>query len=219
MTRLLPALIVVLLCTAGCPKPVVEEASHFPLQGLHAPLTCSQCHGEQVTTLPSHCSGCHEPDRPADHYVGECSDCHSESGWELAVSDHSFFPLDFGHSGLLCLDCHDEELSPADPTCTACHTRPSGHFDGACDTCHTIRDWSGAAVDHDPFFPTPHEGVSACEDCHPSADNGDYTTFSCIDCHEHSRSEMDREHFGEVEGYVYQNFACLNCHPNGEEDD
>lgn len=219
MTRLLPALFAVLLCV-GCAKPVVQEASHFPLRGLHATVTCTECHGAQLSALPTRCTGCHEPDRPAEHYTGECSDCHSESGWGLAVVDHGFFPLEGGHDGPLCLDCHDEDdLAAADPTCTTCHTRPGGHFQGACDTCHTIDRWGDADFDHRDFFPVPHRGVDDCVDCHLSANDGDYSTFSCIDCHEHRRSRMDDEHEGEVNGYVWQSNACLNCHPDGREDD
>lgn len=276
----LSGVVLAVLWTSGCRKPPVEGPSHFALRGLHAPLTCSQCHGGQLTTLPTHCSGCHEPDRPASHYAGECSECHTEDGWGTAVVDHGFFPLEFGHDGPQCLDCHTEgddgDVSPvceschlrpsghqegpcdvchtivswddaeidhsffplslghsgltcvdchdhddyaaADPTCTSCHTRPSGHFQGACDDCHTTRDWE-ADFDHDQYFPVPHEGEDDCADCHLSAGSGNYSTFSCIDCHEHRRSEMDDEHLGEVDDYVYQSAACLDCHPNGEEEE
>ena len=338
---LLGVLIVAVLWTSGCRKPPVEELSHFALRGLHAPLSCSQCHGGQLTTLPTHCSGCHEPDRPSDHYPGECSDCHTEHGWGEVVVDHSFFPLDWGHagpacldchvegdygaasavcescharppehfagtceschnirswdeavidhsffplefghsnlpctdchldddyeaasavceschtrpsdhqdgpcdtchntidwddaeidhsffplslghSGLVCADCHDEsDYGAADPTCTSCHTRPDGHFQGACDDCHTTRDWE-ADFDHGQYFPVPHEDAEDCVDCHLSAGSGNYETFSCIHCHDHRRSEMDDEHLGEVDDYVYSSAACFDCHPNGEEDD
>ena len=220
MIRLLPALLVALLCISGCPKPQVAEPSHFPLRGLHEPLSCTACHGAQIGTLPTVCSGCHEPDRPAQHYGGECNDCHSEDGWELAVADHTLFPLDGGHDGPTCLDCHvEDDFGAADPRCTSCHSRPSGHFAGACEDCHSIADWGDAAIDHDELFPVPHRGVDDCVDCHLSAGSGDYGSFSCIDCHEHRQSEMDDEHEGEVNGYVWQSNACLNCHPDGREDD
>ena len=212
---------VLFLMLASCGPPTVAEIEHFPLRGAHTSVTCSGCHGDSLAdATPTTCGGCHEEDRPQGHYEGDCIDCHNELSWEGAVADHSFFPLDFGHDGLFCLDCHEDgTFEGLDSTCASCHERPQNHFAGACEGCHTIRTWDDAEFDHRDFFPTPHEGVSACNSCHPSATDGDYSTFTCTDCHAHRRGEMDDEHIGEVNGYVYDSLACLGCHPNGEEDD
>jgi len=136
------------------------------------------------------------------------------------TSEEAHFPLERGHAGLECTDCHTADTpSPTPRACAACHEgdRPVDHYPGACEECHSDGGWDLAEIDHDPFFPTPHRGVSECGDCHLAAP--DFTTFSCIDCHEHRRSRMDNEHLGEVGGYVYESGACLDCHPRGREED
>ena len=57
----------------------------------------------------------------------------------------------------------------------------------------------------------PHERIL---ECHLRPDN--FAFFSCIDCHEHRKSEMDNKH-DEVPGYVWESEACLSCHPDGRE--
>jgi hypothetical protein len=124
------------------------------------------------------------------HADTSCSDCHGE-----VVEDRE---------GWLCAECHEED-------------RPSDHDPAGCGVCHTLTDWGDAAVDHDRFFPLPHEGVDTCSECH--TDSSDRSVFTCLDCHEHRQSEMDDEHEGEVSGYRYESNACLDCHPNGREED
>ena len=124
------------------------------------------------------------------HADTSCSDCHGE-----VIEDRA---------GWLCADCHEAE-------------RPAPHDPAGCGVCHTLNDWAEAAVNHDDFFPVPHRGVEACGDCHP--DTSDRSVFTCIDCHEHRRSEMDDEHNGEAANYVYESSACLDCHPSGREEE
>ena len=135
----------------------------------------------------------------------------------LVLTIHRFALAD-AHD-LPCGACHAADTyAGLDPACASCHEpdRPAGHFVGTdCGTCHVATRWEDAVLDHDPFFPTPHHGVSACADCHIG---GDTSTFSCIDCHEHSRAETDGHH-REVGNYRYESQACLDCHRNGEGDD
>jgi len=214
--RRLLLLTVLFVLQACVPPPHQGRIVHPPLLGAHAVVACSDCHAESLHhEVPTTCSGCHEEDRPDPHDPGACSDCHSQLSWDVEDIDHSFFPLTLGHAAPTCDDCHGSEpFEAASPVCSTCHTRPADHFAGACDDCHDTRDWD-ADFDHDPFFPTPHEGVSACESCHVT---GDYAVFSCIDCHEHRQGEMDDEH-DDVGDYQWTSAACLDCHPNGEEDD
>jgi hypothetical protein len=52
-------------------------------------------------------------------------------------------------------------------------------------------------------------------DCH--INSGNYSSFSCINCHEHSnRGEVDDDH-SEVSGYSYESNACYSCHPTGDD--
>ena len=158
-TILLVALVVAFAGPSACTDPTAtEQFAHFPLRALHEPLTCADCHADDLrAAVPSDCRGCHEDARPAEHYDGDCAACHSEAGWEYGIAD----------------------------------------------------------FEHDDFFPTPHRGVSACDSCHLQAPT--YTTFSCIDCHEHRQSRMDSEHRGETNNYRWESNACLDCHPQGRE--
>jgi len=187
----------------------------FPLEDAHA-LECEACHtGGDFSGLSPECSSCHEADRPADHFVGsDCDGCHVPTVWADAQFDHDFFPLRDAHD-LECGACHaGEGYTGLNGTCTSCHEadRPAGHFgDTDCGNCHPTTRWEDGEFDHTPFFPLPHRGVSACASCHLT---GDYGVFSCIDCHEHARSETDSHH-QEVSGYRYDSEACLDCHPDG----
>jgi len=212
-------LLALALGVSSCAKPQTNEFAfvHEPLVGMHAIATCSGCHGQDLyADVPEACVACHLEDRPPDHYPGECEECHTPRGWGVGTVDHDFFPLTFGHDGPTCEDCHGTApYDQASPVCASCHSRPAGHFEGACEDCHNTRDWDEADFDHDDFFPTPHEGVSACGDCHPGSN---YQVFTCTDCHAHRRNDMDDEH-DDVGGYSYNSAACLDCHPDGEEDD
>jgi len=204
-----------LLLVSGCAVPEPTQLVHFALNGAHAILSCSDCHSETLyEAVPTTCTGCHLPDRPIPHEDGECSECHDEVDWGNRVVDHSFFPLQGGHDGVPCLDCHPtEDYAAADPTCASCHEtdRPAGHFTGACAECHPVTTWADGLFEHDDFFPTPHRGVTACESCHTTGDNG---VFECVQCHEHRQSEADDEH-QEVDGYEWLSPRCIYCHPTG----
>lgn len=210
-----------LLGLAACSVPGLPGTEVFHLEGQHRELGCSECHtGGLEAEVPETCQGCHEQDRPANHYAGDCGDCHSPVGWDNASIDHErFLTLQGGHDGLSCTACHAEgSFEGLDPACESCHEpdRPSGHFSGGCGTCHPVTRWGDGEFDHRPFFPVPHEGVSACESCHPQPQGTD--AFTCIECHEHAQGEMTREH-DEVSRFVWESQACLDCHPNGREED
>ncbi|MFQ5652827.1 MAG: hypothetical protein ACE5IY_23085, partial [bacterium] len=72
--------------------------------------------------------------------------------------------------------------------------------------------------DHDnlffPIFTGKHASAwDDCFSCHPNPSNR--KDFTCLECHEHRRSEMDAIHQG-IPGYAYQDSECLLCHPTGE---
>lgn len=189
------------------------ETESWPLLGKHVGVACAECHPAGIAAeVPLTCEGCHEADRPAQHDPGPCKVCHTEEGWDRAHINHDFFPLTHAHD-LACDSCHTNgTYQGLDPACSSCHEqdRPNGHFDGSdCASCHTPTSWDDATFNHNDYFRVPHEGVSDCGSCHLAAP--DYSTFSCIDCHEHSRGSVDPEHNG-VNGYSYTSEACLRCH-------
>jgi hypothetical protein len=88
--------------------------------------------------------------RPADHYSGQCSDCHNTNTWEGATFNHSF-PVDHGN---------------ANGNCAACH--PSGGSDWTCYGCHSEAEMIHK---HD------EEGIpnitGRCLECHPNGEHDD----------------------------------------------
>ena len=92
-------------------------------------------------------------------------------------------------------------------------------FPTTCADCHTTSAWIPSTWDHDsqyfPIYSGKHEGEwNQCSDCHTVA--GNYSVFSCIDCHEHDDpADMADKHQG-VPGYSYNSQACYTCHPTGE---
>ena len=126
--------------------------------------------------------------------------------------------------------CHKGDYNNTPNTCVGCHqsdydqtTNPphaSAQFSTDCSLCHTETVWIPSTFDHDgqyfPIYSGNHNGEwELCSDCHTTP--GNYSAFSCIDCHDHNKANMDEEH-SDVSDYVYNSIACLDCHPNGSED-
>lgn len=191
------------------------------------------------------CINCHLPDYEAtttpDHraagFPTECLDCHDMASpnwqWSAGGSGHLFFPLTEGHAINDCSACHQNSDFSNTPTdCFACHendfratTSPdheSGNFPMDCAICHTTAvGWPASAfTQHDeiyfPIFSGKHKGEwNECTDCHTVA--GDFSSFSCIDCHEHNNANSLADEHDEVSNYSYSSKACYDCHPRGEE--
>jgi DnaJ-class molecular chaperone len=85
-----------------------------------------------------------------------------------------------------------------------------------------VESWGGASfTDHDaqffPIYSGAHAGRwDSCQTCH--ATPGDFSSFTCFACHEHSEGAMVDRH-REVGGFVYDSRACLSCHPRGRAED
>lgn len=221
----------------------------FPLMGAHFSATCVDCHDSASNlTFPrigNECTNCHledyqsakSPDHVASGYSLNCTDCHSFDGysWQSEDINHDFFPLEQGHSGLACQDCHlPGTYAGLSQNCFSCHeadflaaSNPNhlqSGFPTDCTICHTLSpDWMPAGFeDHDaqyfPIYSGNHRKGKAwddCTECHTTP--GNFMLFSCIDCHEHSNSSsLAREH-REVSGYVFESNACYACHPRGHE--
>ncbi|MEI7500225.1 MAG: hypothetical protein WCK84_07215 [Bacteroidota bacterium] len=192
-------------------------------------VECNDCHQKDyaATTKPNHKTG---------GYSTNCPQCHNMSAfsWSGAGINHNFFPLTGGHAINNCQDCHKTpDYSSTSPICFSCHqsnfnatTNPSHtllNFSTNCTDCHTTDPgWKPAEYrEHDaksfPIYSGKHNGEwSTCSDCHTNP--ASYAQFTCIDCHEHSQSEMDNKH-NETQGYVYSSPACLGCHPTGSSEE
>jgi len=206
--------------------------SAWPLTGAHRSVDCSECHVNGVYSgTPTDCYACHADDYNAttdpNHVMlgisTSCEECHNTTSWDGADFDHSTWPLTGAHLTTNCSECHVNGMYQGTPTdCYACHaddynaTTDPNHtaagFPTSCEVCHTTVTWNGADFDHDfPIDSGAHANID-CAECHTTPMN--YVLFSCIDCHEHNKSDTD-EHHKEVSGYSYDSLSCYECHPKG----
>lgn len=189
-------------------------------------IDCYDCHKNNylMSTKPNHVKS---------NYSTNCTECHNINAfsWTGAGINHNFFPLEGGHAINDCKTCHTSGIfEKIPPECASCHqsdytttTKPNHTtlgFNTNCKDCHSLNPgWKPANYrDHDsrsfPIYSGKHEGEwENCSDCHTNP--GNYTIFSCIDCHEHSnKSRVDNKH-DDVNGYEYSSTACYTCHPTG----
>ncbi len=220
------------LAAAGQGQLRAVKHQFFPLEGKHATAACLSCHVDnQFVGLPETCEGCHQQDKPAQHFAGACVNCHTPAGWNQVVA------FDHAAAGAAdCLSCHlpDRPANHFQGQCFSCHTttawlpasfdhaaagatdclschlpdRPANHFQGQCSSCHTTTAWLPASFDHG-IFPITHGGAGGdCTACHTTGNPPDYTCTTC-----HSQASLVQEH---AEEGIF-NFAnnCMACHAGG----
>ena len=165
-----------------------------------------------------------------------CYQCHptGQKG-EFREHDSQYFPIYTGtHQNKwdTCKTCHVDPANRKVFTCVDCHEHTQTRMDPVhqgipgysfnsldCYQCHPTGK-KGQFRDHDnlyfPIYSGPHKGKwDSCRTCHNVPGNS--KIFTCLVCHQHSRSKMDDKHLGKVNGYQYDSNACYNCHPNGKE--
>jgi hypothetical protein len=213
-------------------------ATRFALTGKHATTQCSLCHVNGVYAgTPMNCDACHlplynsttNPNHVTAGFPKDCSVCHSTTQWKGAVFNHALtkFPLTGAHTTVACASCHVGGRYTGTPTdCYACHQKVyeqvsnpnhlTAGFPHTCASCHTTTQWKGAKFNHNfPIYTGKHAGKwTTCNDCHTTPSN--YAVFSCIDCHAHNKTDMDKKHNGR-KNYVYASPSCYQCHPKGSE--
>ena len=214
----------------------------YPLTGAHATIAndCVQCHMGNYNTTPNTCAGCHTPDfntalNPNHNALGlsnDCVSCHTTApGWSPAtfLIHNNFYVLAGAHTSLNCVECHNGNYNNTPNTCIGCHqsdyngtnnpNHASAQFPTNCASCHTQSAWSPSTFDHDnmyfPIYSGKHDGEwNLCADCHYNS--GNFSIFSCINCHEHNNQNEVNNHHNGVPGYSYNSNACYSCHPDGE---
>ena len=227
--------------TSWIPADFDHNLANFSLTGAHLRADCQACHRDRVYNgTPSDCYSCHEvnynstsnPDHEELAFSQDCAECHSTTAWTPAAFDHvgTDFPLEGAHRVTDCIECHVAgQFTETPDDCFFCHEsdyniaddpdhRGAG-FPQDCEACHTAVNWD-SDFNHDglyfPIYTGKHrQEWNSCADCHTNSN--DYSVFTCIDCHEHDRQEMDDKH-DDVNEYRYESTACLECHPDGEED-
>lgn len=222
--------------TAWEPATFDHNTTGFPLTGAHRSQDCIACHSDGYAGTPTDCVSCHradydnttDPNHLASGFPTDCVACHTTTAWEPADFDHATtaFPLTGAHASQDCLACHSTGYTGTPTDCVACHradydnTTDPGHvaanFPTDCAACHTTTAWEPSTWDHDTIFPINSgkhlDKWNSCADCHVV--QSDFSTFECIFCHEHNRTDTD-DHHREVGNYQYLSAACLECHPQG----
>lgn len=224
--------------TAWRPSTFNHSNTSFPLTGAHQATSCNQCHvNNQYQGLPATCVGCHltdyntttNPNHAARNFSQNCTECHTTAAWRPASFDHSTtaFPLTGRHVTTNCVACHvNNNYNLTYQDCYQCHAaqyaQPQNpnhvtlQFSHDCTPCHTTSAWRPSTFNHDVqyfrIYSGKHRGKwNTCLQCHSTP--GQYLDFTCLNCHEHNRTDMDRKH-REVQNYQYSSPACYSCHRN-----
>lgn len=144
-----------------------HAATRFPLTGLHAIVPCEGCHKRATIgdfrAAPVVCHLCHQrdaarafPNHPVNGWVRGCERCHTPASWDNLGFNHTVFPLEGGHAGLDCTQCHvGGRVFPTPNDCFFCHRQDyinaddhvEENFSTNCTECHDIFSWEGADDD------------------------------------------------------------------------
>ncbi len=219
-----------------------DHSVYYPFTGGHVAIAgdCNACHHGDYTNTPNTCNGCHMPDYNAStnpNHVAlnlstNCATCHTTApDWTPATFavHNTYWPLTGAHAGASCNQCHANGNYNNTPTdCFGCHAsdfntannpnHAAAGFPTTCQTCHTTNGWDPSTFNHDQQYFRIYSGNhknewDQCVECHTTP--GNFTSFSCVECHEHDNpSSLAQDHQG-VSGYQYVSSACYNCHPNG----
>ena len=213
-----------------------DHGARFPLVGAHAQAACASCHVNNVYRgTPRECVACHRPqydrttspNHAAAGFSTDCASCHRPTDTSFAgagFNHNAVFALVGRHAQTACTSCHVNNVYRSTARdCVGCHltqyqrTTSPNHaaagFPTACESCHRNSDtsWTQGTFNHRfPITSGPHR--VACSTCHQSSSS--FATFTCLVCHEHSRTLMDEKHQGRP-GYRYDSLACYSCHPQG----
>ena len=148
-----------------------HNATRFPLSGAHQDIKCDYCHDKPLGKMGSKCATCHED--PHKSKLGtSCDKCHNNTDWKgdlRTLADHAV-PMDGGHDGLTCQQCHEsgKHLAPK-VACASCHESSHGGTKADCSQCHQVSGFKPGQFNHE-----------GCTCKFP----GKHRTFDCLACHE-----------------------------------
>ncbi len=220
-----------------------NHAAFYPFTGAHIPIAndCNACHHGDYVNTPNTCAGCHLPDfnsstNPNHVSLGiptDCAMCHTTTpDWNPATFPihNNYWVLSGAHAAIAndCAACHNGNYNNTPNTCVGCHladynsannpNHASAGFPTDCTPCHTVNAWDPSTFNHDsqyfPIYSGKHDGEwNQCVECHTTP--GNFTVFSCIQCHEHNNPSQVANDHENVSGYQYLSSACYACHPDG----
>jgi hypothetical protein len=211
--------------------------NYYALNGAHTSVSCADCHNGDYNNTPNTCNGCHNddyqgtsnPNHAQVSFPTTCQNCHTEDAWIPSFWDHASWPLTGAHQNAACTDCHiNGNYNNTPNTCVGCHQtdynnandpdHSAAQFPTTCADCHNTTAWQPSTWNHDqqyfPIYSGKHKNEwDQCVDCHTTP--GNFSLFSCIDCHEHDDPVDMADHHQGVPGYQYSSPACYSCHPDG----
>lgn len=224
---------------AGWQELVYDRSSHgeakLPLEGRHATLACSACHGPGRAGLPAlastraigsagvhfqltetRCAACHANPH-ADSMSSAaattgCADCHTATAFRpatIGVDAHARFEfaLDGAHRAVPCRDCHTG-LTQSDTVSS---------------TGHTLVEAATALA----RVSLRLSGGTACASCHETPHGDQFATRAdsgrCESCHTSDRFvgalrfDHDRDAAFSLDG-AHRTVRCAQCHRVDERD-
>jgi hypothetical protein len=171
------------------PVPPLPKFDHsdtrYPLQGMHKPLDCMECHASLVfSRIGSQCSDCHA-DIHRRQMGSNCEQCHTVRGWDESrkkVNGHiNRFPLIGAHAAVECESCHKSAavglFRGLSTDCFSCHAadfrnaavnHAGAGFSTRCETCHSMDHWNRKFN---------HGGITGF------ALTGAHAQLECVRCH------------------------------------
>lgn len=185
---------------------------------------CFACHTPLIGASSERCISCHNPkdigrlttkglpiSKPLtsspfhQHLISQnCIGCHSDHAGVKRYKLHGHF-----NHALLKLDTREK--------CQGCHNVPDDslhqQITGSCSQCHSQDKWLPATFDHNKYFVLDGDHRTRCATCHV---RDDYKRYTCYGCHEHSQSNIRREH---IEEGIRDFDNCVKCHRSANEDD
>ena len=194
------------------------------LEGRHAEIECSACHGPDRPGLPAlagvqvlgkarvaltwkdvACAACHLD--PHDGRYPQCAQCHGvrtfrPSTVDVAAHKRYKFPLEGAHAAVACIDCHVEMK----------HERNASSL--------VLARWSGPRL----LFALPKGG---CEACHETPHGRQFATRTdrgaCESCHgidsfhPATRFDHNRDATFSLKG-AHEHVPCARCHTENGRD-
>jgi len=153
--------------------------------------------------VKNNCLACHVNKKQNDELHrsagSACATCHRTDNWKNASFDHSVLAV----KGRACTTCHKKD-TPGDNL----HRQVAS----ACSSCHGTTRWKPATFDHSRYFRLDRDHQASCATCHTVP--GNYKSYTCMNCHEHSPSRIASEHL--EEGIRNYN-NCIKCHRSASE--
>jgi hypothetical protein len=218
---------------------VGSEFNHnaiFPLQGIHATVSCVSCHRSNIYTGTARdCVGCHQadynatqtPNHAAAGFPTACETCHrpTDTEWRgtgAAFNHTAIFPLVGVHAAQACATCHRGNVFKGTARdCVGCHqddfnaTKNPNHvaagFSTSCESCHRPTDahWNnGTPFNHNAVFQLV--GVHAAQACASCHKNNVYkgTSRTCGGCHQSDYNATKNPNHATA-GF---STSCESCH-------